>query len=61
MNLFVKNRRVQSKPDTLLKLSRDQNLREKFGTGARKRVIEIYDWDKKGEEMNKIYEQVMGY
>lgn len=55
------NQVVPDLANALYKLSRDQNLREKFGTGARKRVIEIYDWDKKGEEMNKIYEQVMGY
>ena len=41
-------------------LARDQDLRKRLGEGGRKRIAEVYDWDKKGEEMNRIYEHVMG-
>lgn len=42
------------------KLARDEELKKRLGEGGRKRIEDIYDWDKKGEEINKIYEEVMG-
>lgn len=33
----------------------DSSLRQNLGAAARQRVKDIYDWDRRGEEMNQIY------
>jgi len=45
--------------DALLKLVNDPNLRKKMGEVGRRRVLEEYNWDKKGEFIKKVYEEVL--
>ncbi|MEW6053096.1 MAG: glycosyltransferase [Nitrospirota bacterium] len=46
--------------DAIIKLASDSDLRRKMGEAGRKRVGEHYTWEKKGEFIKKIYEEVMG-
>lgn len=39
-------------------LIKDNELRKKLGRAGRKRVLELYDWDKNVENMIKIYEEI---
>jgi glycosyltransferase involved in cell wall biosynthesis len=45
--------------DALLKLANDPALRIKMGEAGRKRVQEYYTWEKKGEFIKKVYEEVL--
>jgi len=47
--------------DALLKLAKDPELRRKMGEAGRKRVMEHYTWDKKGEFIRKVYKGVLGH
>jgi glycosyltransferase involved in cell wall biosynthesis len=40
-------------------LASNQKLRKQLGESAKKRVKEVYDWDKKGEIIKKIYQQYL--
>jgi glycosyltransferase involved in cell wall biosynthesis len=42
----------------LEKLAADPALRQRMGEAGRRRVLERFDWDKRGEEMMEIYRQV---
>lgn len=44
--------------DAVLKLANNPNLRKKIGEAGRQRVKEFYNWDKKGEFIQKIYQLV---
>jgi glycosyltransferase involved in cell wall biosynthesis len=46
--------------DALLKLVNDPELRRKMGEASRRRVREHYTWEKKGEFIKKIYENILG-
>ncbi len=46
--------------EALLKLAQDPELRKKMGEAGRKRVEEHYTWEKKGEFIRKVYEDVLG-
>lgn len=46
--------------EALLKLANDPDLRRKMGNAGRKRVMEHYTWEKKGEFIKKVYEGVLG-
>ena len=39
----------------VLKLHEDDNLRKKLGKNARKNVIKNFNWEKNGNQMEKIY------
>jgi glycosyltransferase involved in cell wall biosynthesis len=43
----------------LLRLARSKELRVELGLQARARIAAEYDWDRKGEAMNAVYEEVM--
>jgi glycosyltransferase involved in cell wall biosynthesis len=43
----------------ILKLSNDPELRRKMGEAGKKRVREHYTWEKKGEFIRKVYEEVL--
>jgi len=45
--------------EALLKLANDPALRIKMGQAGRKRVQEYYIWEKKGEFIKKVYEEVL--
>ncbi len=47
--------------EALLKLANDPELRKRMGEAGRRRVKEHYTWEKKGEFIRKIYEEVLGY
>ena len=38
----------------------DATLRRKLGKNARRRAEKIYDWDRKGEQIERLYELVIG-
>jgi glycosyltransferase involved in cell wall biosynthesis len=42
----------------LSRLAADPALRQTLGEAGRRRVIEQFDWDKKGEQMMEIYQWV---
>jgi glycosyltransferase involved in cell wall biosynthesis len=46
--------------DAMSQLAGDSNLSLKMGEAARRRVAEIFDWDKKGDWINKIYQELVG-
>jgi len=45
--------------DAMIRLAEDSELGRKMGEAARKRVSESFDWDKKGELINKIYQELV--
>lgn len=51
---------VNDLADALLKLANDPELRKKMGEAGRRRVLEHYTWEKKGEFIKKVYEEVLG-
>lgn len=56
---IVKKGDINSISDTLKKLISNNNLREKMGKDARKRVLEKFDWRKNVENMKNLYEKVL--
>jgi glycosyltransferase involved in cell wall biosynthesis len=52
---------IQDLSDALLKLANDPELRKQMGEAGRKRVEEHYTWEKKGEFIKQVYEEVLGY
>lgn len=51
---------IRELADAILKLANDPELRKKMGEAGRKRVMEHYTWDKKGEFIKQVYERVLG-
>ncbi len=51
---------IEDLADALLKLANDPALRRRMGEAGRKRVEEVYSWEKKGEFIKKMYEKVLG-
>jgi glycosyltransferase involved in cell wall biosynthesis len=51
---------VERIKETLLELLAKRELIVEKGAGARRAVEEHFDWNKKGEAMMKVYEQVLG-
>lgn len=43
----------------LRRYDKDRQAMLSEGKAARKSILENYDWDKKGEQMNEVYQQVM--
>lgn len=50
-----KEQTVKDLSDALLKLANAPELRKKMGKAGRKRVEEVYSWDKKGEFIKELY------
>jgi len=46
---------VKNLAKSILQLAKDQNLREQMGKAARKRALEEFNWDKKGDYINSLY------
>lgn len=44
----------------LIKLADNPELRKKMGEAGKKRVLEHYTWEKKGEFIKEVYEKVLG-
>ena len=49
---------IEDFSDALYRLAKDRPLRQKMGQAAKQRIREAYDWDRKGEQMQKLYELV---
>jgi glycosyltransferase involved in cell wall biosynthesis len=47
--------------EAMLLLARNPDCRKRMGEAARRRVIEYFDWDKKGEWIRKGYQRVIGH
>lgn len=45
--------------EALLKLANDPELRKKIGEAGRRRVMEHYTWEKKGEFIKRVYAEVL--
>lgn len=43
--------------DALVRLSRSVELRKRLGQAGAERVAQVYAWDRKGEEMDRIYRE----
>jgi len=52
---------IKDLSDALLKLANDSELRKKMGEAGKRRVEEFYTWEKKGEFIKQVYEEVLGY
>ncbi|MEW6587446.1 MAG: glycosyltransferase family 4 protein, partial [Nitrospirota bacterium] len=50
---------IKDLSDALLKLANDPELRKRMGAAGRKRVVEHYTWERKGEFIKKVYEEVL--
>jgi len=52
------NETVQGLSNALHRLFSEKNLQKEMGTGARKRFTERFSWEKRGEHLNSIYNQI---
>jgi glycosyltransferase involved in cell wall biosynthesis len=50
---------VNDLAEAMLRLVHDQALRARMGEAARHRVAEYFDWDRKGEWIRDIYQEVL--
>ena len=50
---------IQDLSDALYKLAKEPLLRRNMGEVAKQRIQEVYDWDRKGEQIERLYELVM--
>ena len=50
---------IQDLSDALYKLAKEPLLRRDMGEAAKQRIREVYDWDRKGEQIERLYELVM--
>jgi glycosyltransferase involved in cell wall biosynthesis len=55
--IIVPKKDETSMAEAMYKLMRDSELREKMGEGGRRRVLELYDWEKNVDIMEDIYMQ----
>jgi glycosyltransferase involved in cell wall biosynthesis len=49
---------VKDLAQAMLQFASKPDHRQRMGVSGRKRVVEQFDWDKKGEWLRKVYEQV---
>lgn len=52
------NETVQGLSNALHRLFSEKNLQKEMGTGARKHFNERFSWEKRGEHLNSIYNQI---
>ncbi len=50
---------VEQMSDALERLGADRGLRSRMGEAARRRVRELFSWDRKGEQLREIYLRVV--
>ncbi len=50
---------VEDLANAMIQLAGDSGLGKTMGEAARERVLEHFDWDKKGEWINKIYQEAI--
>jgi glycosyltransferase involved in cell wall biosynthesis len=50
---------VKELADAMCRLAQDTSLRWRMSKAGRQRLIDYFDWDKKGEGIRDIYQQVM--
>lgn len=50
---------IRELADAILTLAGDSELRLRMGEAGRRRVQEVYSWDKKGEFIQKVYQEVL--
>lgn len=50
---------VEDLTNAMIRLAGDSGLGRTMGEAARERVLEHFDWDKKGEWINKIYQEAI--
>jgi glycosyltransferase involved in cell wall biosynthesis len=50
---------IKDLSEALLKLANDPELRRQMGEAGKRRVEEFYTWEKKGEFIRKVYEDVL--
>ena len=53
------NQIVQDLSDAIYRLAKEPLLRRNMGEAAKQRIREAYDWDRKGEQIERLYELVM--
>jgi glycosyltransferase involved in cell wall biosynthesis len=51
---------VNDLAEAMHRLAEDPALRTRIGEAGRRRVLEHFDWDKKGEWIKGVYERVFG-
>ncbi len=49
---------VDDLTNAMKRLAGDSSLGRRMGEAARKRASDFFDWDKKGEWLNKIYQEL---
>lgn len=49
---------IKDLADAIVKLARNPELRSKMGETGRKRVEEVYSWERKGDLIKSIYEKI---
>ena len=49
---------VNDLAEAMFRLARDPVLRKRMGEAARRRVSEHFNWNKKGEFINELYQKV---
>lgn len=50
---------IQDLSDALFRLASYPDLRYEMGIKARERIVENYDWDKKGQQIEEIYKLIL--
>ena len=49
---------VDDLASALINLAKDPDLRHALGVGGRKRIEDVYDWDRRGDHLARLYEEV---
>jgi glycosyltransferase involved in cell wall biosynthesis len=49
---------VEDLADAMYRLAKDASLRARMGKAGRERLMECFDWNKKGEWIREVYEQL---
>jgi glycosyltransferase involved in cell wall biosynthesis len=53
------NQTVRALAEAFQRLARDEGLRQKMGESGRRRVLEEYSWPRKGERLERLYQDVV--
>lgn len=56
---IIKSGNIKGFADTILELSEDKDLRNRFGTNAISYVLQNYSWKSHTEKLNKIFQQIV--
>jgi glycosyltransferase involved in cell wall biosynthesis len=47
--------------DAMLRFARSPELRRRMGAAGLQRMLDVYAWDKKGEQMNAVYHEAVAH